>query len=131
MKQLTRTEIIELRAKAIDPQAFIGTEHEIHRYCSPIRVGVIQDKARAKAQATIETDEKAGVLMLVDGESEPEQGDIIERDNGFGEYYTYIGDLKTDLHDTYLIVDGEPIPDKATIIQRANTPVYQYAKEGK
>lgn len=48
------TNLLKDVAEAIDPQAFIGTEQEIHAYCSPRRVDFVQKEALDKAKAAIE-----------------------------------------------------------------------------
>lgn len=46
-------ELVEEVAAAIDYQAFKGTPEQVHMYCSPYRVDVIQNHARASAVAAL------------------------------------------------------------------------------
>jgi hypothetical protein len=44
---------VERVAAMVDPQAFIGTEEDIHSYCSPCRVDYVQEKAINKARMIV------------------------------------------------------------------------------
>jgi hypothetical protein len=111
MKQLSKNEIIELRARNIfESRKYLGVTWEDlktkwlpmeKQNCwSSVYYGIIRD-----VEAIIEADEKAGVLMLVDGD--PEDGDLV--------------------FDT--ACSGNIL--KETIIIRSNNmPVYHCKKEG-
>lgn len=119
MNNLSRNEIIELRAramyKAFNPDSNID---EILIFLGNSSI----DKYREMAEATIEADEKAGVLMLVEG-CEPEIGDMGRCTDG--DLATYCGSGWKREYVTIRRTGGNDV----TIIQRANTPVYQCKKE--
>lgn len=122
MKQLTKKEIIELRARAI--QAI--DESVAWKDCK------IKKVYKDFAKATIKADEKAGVLMLVD--DEPKEGDFIEvawlisnkKDTLYkGNIVEYVK-LPCDFN------EFKPFQEEyVKIIQRNSIPVYQCKKEVK
>lgn len=134
MTQLTRKEIIELRARAIfkarKPTA-TWEQWDPEPYYE-------------QAQATIEADEKAGVLMLVE-EGDLKDGDWADISEG-ETYYNMRTPAKVrqvredkDYFDigvrglSYFYNKIAEFPDKIKndikVIRRANTPVYQTRKE--
>lgn len=108
MKRLTRKEVVELRKQAIA------------KIVIPDGVWNIEEglKLAAMAEATIEADEKAGVLMLVDSDNSNnvKEGDIVKL------YHN--GKLQYVNHSHQELKGGVD-----EIIQRNNIPVYQTRKE--
>lgn len=118
MQQLTKSQIIELRAEALYLNEWKNAEN--NTLFSKLEV---DDKSYwiESAQATIDADEKAGVLMLVEEGADFEFGDFLKHklDND-GETYTSDPDTMHYCQER----QGD-----MKIIQRANTPVYQTKKE--
>jgi len=117
MKQLTKKEIIELRAKAIKHKA------------ESLGCNCFIDDALLLAEATIEADEKAGVLMLVEKENGLMPNDFIR-----------IAYKDVVEHATVLEYGSQVILENANILlsdeyevleimRRANTPAYQCKAE--
>lgn len=141
MTNLTKSQIIELRAKAICLK--LGYNPDSKPFGE-----FLWRKYENIAQATIEADEKAGVLMLVEEGldevcdicgvgyylpsgvcdhcnikySSVKIGDLVEIDR---EHIKY-GEVRSE-RDVKLYADKFYVARK--IIQRANTPVYQTRKE--
>lgn len=133
MQQLTRNEIIELRARVI--YKYFTKYKPVIKPAEPNKRALmvevlaefdelnpsIKEHYLSAAQATIEADEKAGVLMLVE-KTEPRDGDLVEyqRHNG-GLHIGY--DIKKS---TGAWVNDIHVRE---IIKRDNTPVYQCKKD--
>lgn len=62
LSELQNKDVIELMAQAIEPRAFIGTDDEIHMFCSPHRVDIVQDDARATARRALSAMPMAGTV---------------------------------------------------------------------
>lgn len=129
MQQLTKSQIIELRARVIDPEAFTPIieprpASSLTRQGAEMAKAGRRRKALKQAKATIEADEKAGVLMLVE-EGDFKEGDMLdEGDVIFSLKPNMAGKLNA--YD----YDGNPLYIEACFpIRRANKPVYQCAKE--
>ena len=124
--QLTRNEIIELRARAIC-KAVAESENkltlkpnvkDINKYTEDNWKFFI-----CEAKAAIEADEKAGVLILVD--DEPKDGDLgYSSLVGLSSFY-----LPNNSWWNYSDKEHKSNLIEHKIIQRNNTPVYQCKKE--
>ncbi|MGL4999489.1 MAG: hypothetical protein ACRC5T_11020 [Cetobacterium sp.] len=124
MKQLTKNEIIEVRARAVALTEMTILEYdEIPKYN--------RNKWYHMAISTIEADEQAGVLILVD--DEPKEGDLVV----FGKLTNYFQVVSEKIKSaTNAITKDEikPLDEKldnfwlnsedCKIIQRNNTPCY-------
>ncbi len=112
---LTKSEIIELRARAIHSESpsynFMKWEDapDLHKR-------TVLDMAKA----TIEADEKAKVLMLVEEGENPEPDDVVKLKSSAGAILHVLYRETFRMARTWII---------EKIIQRANTPVYQTRKE--
>lgn len=128
MTNLTKNEIVELRARAMELESegsWMGwydvpsqrkTFDELHPDD--------QELFRKYAQATIEADEKAGVLKLVE-EGKSATQNLIDYDNWYRKEYNVSPERETihgELHQKGF---------RAFLAGRPSTPVYQTAKEGK
>lgn len=118
MQQLTKSQIVELRARAIRNGDCVGMLEHIAEALYPWKDYISQ------AQATIEADEKAGVLMLVEeGQLGVGANELIAYDNWYREEYQVALNRE--------IINGELHQKgfRTWLAARANTPVYQVRKE--
>lgn len=128
MTNLTRNQIIEIRARAITKVEYLTyIKMPSHNTISEedFMEQNWQDNIIA-SQATIEVDEKAGVLMLVEDMSDFTKQDLIQDKFNREVFQINPNGIRYNNRGTF----GKAEPDEhLKIIQRATTPVYQTRRE--